>query len=85
MGSCWREEVIAIATQHIDTVIARLSNDRAFRMRFCQDPDAALESYLTPEEIRAIKTGDGYMLYRLGAGDRWEQLTEVLCGHDPGP
>jgi hypothetical protein len=71
--------------EHIDTVIEKLSDDSAFRSRYCQDPDKALEGYLNPEAIRAIKTGDGHRLAALGSGEKWEQLTQALCGPDPGP
>jgi len=78
-------EVIAIATQQIQEVIDRLVVDTAFRTKYCQDPDGTLEAYLTPEEIRAIKTGDGHRLVQLGCGDRWAGLTQALCGPHPGP
>jgi len=77
--------VIAIATEQIDAVIARLVNDKAFQMEYCRNPDAALEAYLTPDEIRAIKTGDGHRLAQLGCGESWPKLTAALCGPDPGP
>lgn len=73
----------AIATDQIDTVIARLTRDTAFRIKYCQDPDRALESYLSPEEIRAIKTGDGHSLMRMGAGESWEAFTQGLCPQAP--
>lgn len=76
--------MIAIAIEQIETVIGRLTHDKAFRVKYCQDPDTALESYLTPEEIRAIKTGDGHTLHRMGCGDKWEELTSALCGPHPG-
>ena len=79
-----RQEVIAIATQHFETVIGRLTRDKAFRMKYCQDPDGTLSAYLSPEEIRALKTGDGHRLGLLGAGDSWHELTAALCGPDPG-
>jgi hypothetical protein len=77
--------VIAIAIAHIETVIERLTNDRAFRMKYCQDPDRTLRSYLSPAEIRAIKSGDSYLLGQFGTSVRWQQLTAALCGSDPGP
>jgi hypothetical protein len=77
--------VSTIATEQFETVVSRLVNDQAFRMEYCRNPDAALEAYLTPEEIRAIKTGDGHRLSELGCGDQWSQLTAALCGPDPGP
>jgi hypothetical protein len=75
--------VIAIATEQLETVVGRLTRDKAFRIKYCQDPDGTLESYLTPEEIRAIKTGDGHALHLLGCGDRWEELNAALCGPQP--
>ena len=69
----------------MDLVIQRLSRDKAFRVKYCEDPDGTLEAYLSPEEIRAIKTGDGHMLTQLGCGERWEELTATLCGPHPGP
>lgn len=75
----------AIAVEQLDAVIYRLSSDRAFWVKYCQDPDGTLESYLTPDEIRAIKSGDGHQLEQLGAGEKWERLTQALCGPHPGP
>lgn len=78
-------EVVVIAIQQIEEVINRLSTDKAFRMKYRQNPDTALETYLSPEEIHAIKTGDGYWLAAMGCGNRWGELTAALCGSDPGP
>lgn len=72
-----------MAAQEIDSVIARLARDRAFRQKYCQDPDRALEAYLSPEEIRAIKTGDGLSLQRMGAGKGWDEFTQELCTQSP--
>jgi hypothetical protein len=83
VGYFVRQEVNAIATERIDTVIGRLARDKAFRMKYCQDPDRALESHLSPEEIRAIKTGDGHRLSLLGAGESWEAFTREMCGQNP--
>ena len=69
-----------MAAQQIETVVGRLARDKTFRVQYCQDPDRTLESYLTDEEIVAIKTGDGHRLELLGCGDQWEELTTVLCG-----
>ncbi len=77
-------EVIAIATPQIEAVIERLATDRAFRVKYCQDPEGTLEMYLTPDEIRAIKTGDGHRLGQLGCDESWDRLTAALCGPDPG-
>jgi hypothetical protein len=82
-GSAVTEGVCAM--EHLDTVIEKLSGDQAFRTKYCQDPDTALAGYLNPEEIRAVKTGDGHRIAGLGSGEKWEQLTQALCGHDPGP
>jgi hypothetical protein len=79
------QEVIAIATQEIETVVQRLSADPEFRLRYSQDPDGALRSYLSPEQIQAIKTGDGHKLQQLGCGGQWDKLVATLCGPDPGP
>ncbi len=72
-----------MAVEQIETVIGRLTHDRAFRVKYCDDPDGTLETYLTPEEIRAIKTGDGHHLEVLGAGTYWQQLNDALCGPQP--
>lgn len=77
--------MIAIAVQQIETVIARLMKDQAFRARYCQDPDGTLAAYLTPDEIHAIKSGDGRLLGQLGQSPRWQELSAALCGPDPGP
>jgi len=77
--------VIAIATLPLDTVIDKLSHDRAFRLKYCQSPDRALENFLSPDEIRAIKTGDGHAFDCAGQGEAFRRLTETLCGPDPGP
>jgi hypothetical protein len=69
-----------IAVGQIETVIGRLTQDKGFRVKYCQDPDGALEGYLTPEEIRAVKTGDGHRLETLGGGGYWQQLNDALCG-----
>lgn len=66
-------------------MIDKLSHDRAFRVKYCQNPDRALEAFLSPEEIQAIKTGDGLPFDRAGQGEAFRRLTETLCGHDPGP
>ena len=71
--------------EEIQTVVERLSADRAFRVKYSQDPDRALESYLTPAQIRAIKIGDGHLLGQLGCGEHWDQLVATLCGPNPGP
>lgn len=72
-----------MAVDHIETVIGRLTRDKAFRMKYCQDPDGTLEAYLTPEEIKAIKTGDGHSLHLMGCNESLEQLTAALCGPHP--
>lgn len=74
-----------IAIQHIETVIQLLTTDKTFRVQYCQDPDGTLERYLTPDEIRAIKTGDGFRLTELGCGEKWEELTATFCGGGSGP
>jgi hypothetical protein len=63
-------------------VIDRLSRDRAFRVKYCQDPDGTLAAYLTPEEIHAIKTGDGHGV-SLVNGTSWSDLTAALCSGQP--
>src|SRR5579884_2432217 len=48
-----------MATPQIEAVIERLAGDKAFRVKYCHNPDETLEAYhLTPDEIRYIKTGD---------------------------
>jgi hypothetical protein len=71
-----------MAIDEIESVIGRLTHDKAFRVKYCQDPDRALESYLSVEEIRTIKTGDGHNLARMGC-DRWDQLLASLCADVP--
>jgi hypothetical protein len=76
---------VAIATPQIEAVIDRLQADRAFRVKYCQDPDGTLSTYhLSQDEIRAIKTGDDQLL-ELIDGNRWEELIKALCGPHPGP
>jgi hypothetical protein len=78
-------EVSAIATPQIEAVIDRLAVDKAFRVKYCQDPDEALGAYhLSSEEIKAIKTGDDRLL-ELIDGNKWEELIKALCGPHPGP
>lgn len=72
-----------MATEQVETVITRLTQDKAFRIKYCQDPDGTLESYLSPEAIQAIKTGDGHRLTGMGAGDSWEAFTLNLCMQSP--
>ena len=77
--------MIAISIEQIETVIDRLKKDKAFRVKYCQDPDRTLAEYLSPVEIHAIKTGDGRLLGQLGTSSRWQELSAGLCGPDPGP
>jgi hypothetical protein len=77
--------VIAIAIDQVESVFDRLMKDRAFRKSYCQDPDGTLAAYLTPNEIHAVKTGDGRLLGQLGNSSRWQELSARLCGPDPGP
>ncbi len=74
-----------MAIQHVHEVIDRLTEDKAFRMKYCKDPDSTLGAYLNMEEIRAIKTGDGHSLTRMGCGEKFGDLTAALCGENPGP
>ncbi|MGH2448113.1 MAG: hypothetical protein ACRDFS_05865 [Chloroflexota bacterium] len=70
----------SIATLQIEAVVDRLSEDRAFRVKYCQDPDQTLGSYhLSQEEIRAIKTGDDRLVELIGA-NKWEELIDALSG-----
>ena len=73
----------AIAIQQIEAVIQRLSSDPVFRVQYCQNPDRTLEAYLSPDEMRALKGGDGHRFAQLGYGERWEDLTAALCGPNP--
>jgi hypothetical protein len=75
--------VSAIAIQQLETVIARLTRDKAFRVKYCQDPDATLKAYLSPEEIQAVKTGDGHWLARMGCSEHMENLTAAFAGPHP--
>jgi hypothetical protein len=54
-------------------------------VKYSEDPDATLEAYLSPEEIRAIKTGDGHKLLQMGCEGQWDELVRTLCGPAPGP
>ena len=74
--------MIAIATQQIENIIGRLANDKSFRVKYCQDPDGTLESYLSPEEIRMIKSGDGHCLSRTGCA-HGDELFASLCSEVP--
>lgn len=76
---------MAIAIEQVENVIDRLTKDQTFRRKYCQDPDGTLAEYLTPAEIRAVKTGDGQLLGQLGKSLRWQELAAGLCGPDPGP
>jgi hypothetical protein len=71
-----------MAIEHVETVIGRLTNDRAFRLKYCEDPDAALQMYLSPEQIKAVKSGDGHTLSCMGS-DRWDELFASLCREVP--
>jgi len=77
--------VVAIAIDQIENVIDRLTKDQTFRRKYCQDPDGTLAEYLTPTEIRAVKSGDGQLLGQLGKSRRWQELAAGLCGPAPGP
>jgi hypothetical protein len=66
----------------METVIGRLTYDKAFRVKYCQDPDGTLEMYLSPEEIHAIKTGDGHSLSMMGC-ERVPELLASLCTNTP--
>jgi hypothetical protein len=79
------EEVIAIAIEQVESMVDRLTKDQTFRRKYCQDPDGTLAEYLTPAEIRAIKTGDDQQLGHLSRSPRWRELSAGLCGVDPGP
>jgi hypothetical protein len=68
----------------IETVLQRLCTDKAFRVKYNQDPDRALEAYLSPEEIRALKCGDGHLLQQLRTDCNWEDALAALCGPHPG-
>jgi hypothetical protein len=77
-------EVTAIATPQIEAVIDRLATDKAFRVKYCQDPDSTLSAYhLSKDEIRCIKTGDDH-LRALVDENKWEELIQALCGSLPG-
>jgi hypothetical protein len=77
-------EVTAIATPQIEAVIDRLARDKAFRVKYCQDPDSTLSAYhLSKDEIRCIKTGDDH-LRALVDENKWEELIQALCGSLPG-
>ena len=77
------QEVSTIATVSLETLIEKLSLDKSFRVKYCQNPDRTLENFLSPEEIRAIKTGDGHAFDQMGQGDAFSRLTQVLCGPNP--
>jgi hypothetical protein len=71
-----------MAVEQVESVIGRLTRDKAFRLKYCQDPDATLEAYLSPEEIQAIKTGDGHTLSSMGC-KKWDELLASLCMEVP--
>jgi hypothetical protein len=76
--------VIVIATPQIEAVIDRLAQDRAFRVKYCQDPDGTLGAYhLTTEEIRYMKSGDDRLLDLID-GNKWDEFIKALCGPNPG-
>jgi hypothetical protein len=76
--------VTTIATPQIEAVIDRLATDKAFRVKYCQDPDTTLGAYhLSTDEIRAIKTGDENLRVLID-GNKWEELIQALCGSLPG-
>lgn len=65
-------------------MIERLSSDKAFRVKYCQDPDGTLSAYhLTPDEILAFKSGDDH-LAGLTSDQKWEDYIQALCGPNPG-
>lgn len=77
-------EVTVIATPQIEAVIDRLVTDKAFRVKYCQDPDVTLGAYhLTTEEIRCIKTGDEHLRVLIDE-NKWEELIGALCRSLPG-
>jgi hypothetical protein len=71
-----------MAVEHIESVIGRLTRDAAFRLKYCEDPNAALQAYLTPAEIHAIKSGDGHTLSTMGC-KRWDELLASMCMEVP--
>ncbi len=74
-----------MSTQRVESVLSRLTTDKAFRMQYCKDPDGTLSEYLSVEEIRHIKTGDHHSLDRSDTCSRLHALSAELCGSDPGP
>jgi 3'-phosphoadenosine 5'-phosphosulfate sulfotransferase len=76
----------AMAVDHIVEAIDRLQQDSRLRLQYRQDPDQALAIYqLSPDERRALKTGDGFELELMGLGQKWSEFVETLCGPYPGP
>ena len=74
-----------MAVNHVTAVIDRLQSDNAFRLRYRDDPDAVLSSYrLTGNEVRALKTGDGFELELMGLGQKWDEFVNAICGPHPG-
>lgn len=72
--------MIAIATPQIEAAIERLAADKAFRVKYCQNPDEALGAYhLSSDEIRAFKIGDD-RLQQMITEEKWEDLIKALCG-----
>lgn len=69
----------------LSAVVDRLQHDTSFRSQYCSDPDSALSAFsLTPDEVHALKTGDGLPAERVGCGQQWDSFVRTLCGPDPG-
>jgi hypothetical protein len=71
-----------MAVDQLETIIGRLAHDKAFRVKYCEDPDAALQAYLSPQEIKAIKSGDGHTRTGIRSG-RWDEMLASLCKEVP--
>jgi hypothetical protein len=72
-----------MAIQHVELVLHRLTRDEAFRAQYCKDPDGTLARYLTPAEIRVLKSGDHQATANSEEWGRLQELSAALCGSDP--
>ncbi len=59
----------------VEAVVTKVMADEKFRRKLKENPDATLSGFdLTPEEVRAIKSGDSVKLKHLGVDERISKL-----------
>lgn len=59
----------------VESVVNKAMTDESFRKQLKENPDTALRGFdLTPEEIAALKTGDGSKLHDLGVDERISKM-----------